>query len=300
MDELVSYLPCVTTHTGSPVTLRYWLEQTKHPTSPEFQRARDLIHQIRESTDPNLVKALKKSLPGITPGCLIEPMKSRTHSNISSLTGWMQVDVDCVADVEGIRDTIAKISYVAYSSISASGQGIWALVRVDKPELSKLYFRQLSHDLRTRGIDIDISKGANPTDFRFYSYDENAIIKSDYKVYDRLPKTVIIPPSDTGTQFKTHPPNVFENAYQYVLNQGYSFQPGDMHNSIYHFSCYLNRFGVPRSEVENWISRNILPLSSITTNCISYPYEHYAHEHGKWMQSRHKRIKKQNLKPEHP
>lgn len=295
MDELVSYLPRVTTHTGNPVTLRYWLEQTIQPTSSEFQRARDLIHQIRESKDPNEVKALKKSLPGITPGCLIEPMKSRIHSNISSLTGWMQVDIDCVADVEGVRDALVKISYVAYSSISASGQGIWALVRVDKPELSKLYFRQLSHDLRTRGIDIDQSKGANPTDFRFYSYDENAIIKSDYKVYDRLPITAIITPSDTGTRFTKHPPKVFENAYQYVLTQGYSFQPGDMHNSIYHLCCYMNRFGVPRSEVENWISCNILPLSSITTNCISYPYEHYANEHGKWMQSRSKRGNKHKL-----
>jgi hypothetical protein len=215
---------------------------------------------------------------------LISPDRSRKHYNISNLTGWMQLDIDCVEDSAAIRNEVAKISYIAYCSISASGSGIWALVRVEKPELSKRYFRQLAHDLKKRGIQVDLSKGGNPTDFRFYSYDENAIIKSDYKVYDRLPSTELVPDNPSATPKHKRPPSVFQNAYEYVRNKGFHFRQGDMHNSVFNLCCYLNKAGMPREEAEYWIDQCILPLSAVTTNCITYPYQHYASQHGTWKQ----------------
>jgi hypothetical protein len=60
------------------------------------------------------------------------------------------------------------------------------------------------------------------------------------------------------------------------------FQPGSMHHSILLLCNYLNSFGVPQSEAEQWIYSNILPKSEIHSNCISDPYQRYSHEFGRW------------------
>jgi hypothetical protein len=281
MQEFVGFLPRVTSHTAQPLQLKYWLEQTINPSSPEFQKAHEIVAQIRRATDPTEIKKLKCELPGITPGCLIESGKQRIHANIKSLTGWIQIDIDGVDKPEHLRDAVARIVYVAYCGLSASGRGIWGLVKVEDPLKSKLYFTQLVHDFGVRGIELDRSKGPNPTDCRFYSLDKNAIIKEDYQIYTRLPvpKFNRLPQS---RRRRINKADLFEQAMEYVKKKGYNFQKGSYHNSIFYLCCYLNRKGVPQSEAEAWIHNNILPLEQVTTNCINRPYQAYGHEHGLW------------------
>ena len=42
-------------------------------------------------------------------------------------------------------------------------------------------------DFQHNGIQLDKSKGRNPNDARFYSYDTEAYIAPEFEVYDRLP-----------------------------------------------------------------------------------------------------------------
>ena len=128
------------------------------------------------------------------------------------------------------------------------------------------------HDFKTRGIFLDHTKGKNPNDARFYSYDPEAIIKRDYKVYDRLPN--IIKPKNTPLPSITFTADVFEYAKKVVKEKyGYTFtHPGDMHNSLFQFCSILNYKGVPKEDAEDYIDKNIFSLSQITTDCITKPY----------------------------
>ena len=62
------------------------------------------------------------------------------------------------------------------------------------------HFKQLSIDFASIGIKLDTSKGGNPTDLRIYSYDPQAYIAQEFKVYDRM----VIQPTITKFALPIH------------------------------------------------------------------------------------------------
>lgn len=114
-------------------------------------------------------------------------------------TGWVALDIDQadnphIKDAAALRDEISKICYVAFSALSVSGSGVWALVKVANPDRQADHFDQLVKDFEYLNIQLDTSKGRNPNDKRFLSYDPNAVIKDDFDIYDRLPLPSNPPP----------------------------------------------------------------------------------------------------------
>ena len=72
-------------------------------------------------------KYLKKSLPLITPGAVME--SGRAKENIKVRTGWVAIDIDAkgnesIYDWPDLRNQIAKIDYIAYAGLSVSGNGV--------------------------------------------------------------------------------------------------------------------------------------------------------------------------------
>ncbi|WP_340106913.1 BT4734/BF3469 family protein [Rhodohalobacter sp. 8-1] len=232
--------------------------------------------EIRAALDKKGYTKFKRSLPLITVGAVCEGGRKDKH--VAHKTGWVALDIDLkdnphLFDFEAVRREISKIVYVAFCALSASGNGVWALVKIKYPERQKEYFQQLEYDFKQRGVLLDNSKGKNPNDARFLTYDANAFITDDFRIYDRLPNLTKVKPKAPVSV--SHSNDVFEFAMNLVKKEhGYTFtHPGDMHNSLFHFCSILHWKGVPRTKAEKYIDENILSLSKITTNCISGAYK---------------------------
>mgnify|MGYP000465863065 CR=1 FL=1 len=165
------------------ITLGRWIRSTLNGNNTFAKQ----VLKYRNTGDDSL----KKSLPLATVGALCED--GRKLENVKERTGWIALDIDAkdnpeVEDSAELRDNISKIVYVAFAGLSVSGNGVWALVKVEDPQKQEQYFKQLQHDFKHFGIVLDSTKGKNPNDARFYSYDPDAVISEDFKIYDRLPK----------------------------------------------------------------------------------------------------------------
>lgn len=160
-----------------------WLQANKRGLKGGYT---DKIRGYRETGD----KTVKQSLPLATVGAFCEG--GRKMEDVVHRTGWVALDIDPgdnphIANAAALRNEVAKIKYVAFSALSVSGKGVWALVKIKDPDRQGEHFDQLIKDFSSVGITLDTSKGRNPNDARFLSYDPDAVIKDDFAVYDRLP-----------------------------------------------------------------------------------------------------------------
>jgi hypothetical protein len=271
------------------IKLAYWLQATIHPQTDQARSARDLILQIRAESNESRQKELKRDLPAVAVSCLIREGQRRTHEHIESLTGWMQFDIDPVDNPQisswpDVRTKLAGLAYVAYVGLSVRGNGVWGLVKVKHPDKLALHFEQFIHDMYTGlGLKLDSTKGGNPTDLRFYSYDPQAVIKDQFKIYDRLPEYYTR--KIVRSRSKQKQSDVFDFAYNYArkyCKKPGAFNDGNRHYFIYTLCCALNRKGVPQHEAESYINANLIPLDKVTSNCITDPYQRFKNEFGTW------------------
>ncbi|MDC0303850.1 PriCT-2 domain-containing protein [Flavobacteriales bacterium] len=187
-DNSVSYFETVKSIRPITVPLKKWLQSIVAPISADEMKSVELVKQYRKSGN----KDIKLKLPAFCPGAL---MKSRNASlpegqRIGHLTGWMQFDIDAkdnphIESATQLRDALAKITYTAFSSLSTSGEGVWGLIKVEDTKNYRAYFEQLKLDYKAFGISLDPTKGGNPTDLRYYTYDPDAYIADELRVYDR-------------------------------------------------------------------------------------------------------------------
>lgn len=271
----ISYLE---TFSSEPRTiiLSDWLKAVK-----DGCKLKDQVIKYRETGD----QQIKKSIPTVTVGAVCEG--GHSMDKVIKRTGWIALDIDDdhnpeFTDWPFIRDQVGKLKQVAFSALSTSGLGVWALVKISNPMYQDQYFDALQADFSDLGIVLDSTKGRNPNDKRFYSYDPDAIIKSDVKVYKKriLPKIKRTP--ETSNISYQGGKDVFDRGINYVHNKGYSFTHGvDMHYSIFHLCCFLNFKGIPQREAESWIDVNVFPLNQIRSNCITEPYKRFMANHGR-------------------
>lgn len=272
-DTDISYLE---TFSSEPKTIKLadWLRAVKDGCS-----LTDRCLQYRETGDDKI----KKALPTVTVGAVCEGGHGK--ENVRKRTGWIALDIDDdhnpdFNDWQHVRDQVGKLKQVAFSALSTSGRGVWALVKVADAEKQAEHFDALKADFEGLGINLDTTKGANPNDKRFYSYDPDAIIKTDFTVYkkQKTETTTTAPSSFSYNGGK----DIFERGISYVHNKGYTFTHGlDMHYSIFHLCCFLNFKGISQHEAEAWIGANVMALSEIKSNCISEPYKRYDANHGR-------------------
>lgn len=191
-NEPVSCFQSVKSKEPVTVTIGRWLKSIIQPTTETELNRLKLINDYRKTGD----KRLKLKIPAFCPGAL---MNSRDASlpdseRIEKLTGWMQFDIDAqdnphIDNAAKLRDAIANITFTAFCSISTSGKGVWGLVKVSDVENYKAHFEQLKIDYKSRlGITLDATKGGNPTDLRYYTFDPDAYVAKELRVYHRFVK----------------------------------------------------------------------------------------------------------------
>jgi hypothetical protein len=69
-------------------------------------------------------------------------------------------------------------------------------------------------------------------------------------------------------------------ARQVLEKQGYAFVDGSKHNFLFELACICNRWGIPKSEVYEYVGENLIEVSEIESNCIDGPYEKYREQFG--------------------
>lgn len=213
-----------------------WLKACKYGSkNPEYI---EQVLEYRRTKEPEL----KKTLPLATVGAVCKD--GRKLENVVTRTGWIALDIDAkdnqhLSDAEHIRDEVAKIKNVAFSGLSTGGRGVWALVKVSEPDRQAEHFEALQTDFKAFGITLDSTKGKNPNDARFYSYDPGAVIKDSFTVYMKLPpepvQTYSTPPVHISKDYSRYA----ETAFKDELNILSSAPPGNRNNQLFKSSASL-------------------------------------------------------------
>jgi len=185
----VSYFNTRTTLVPKTIKLSEWLEFCINPQNPQLVK---LILEIRSTPDKQQRDKLKALLPSISPSAVIitRSNKAIVEQRLHQYSGWMQFDVDFSQnpgiDARYYREQVKKIVFVAFCGLSASGKGIWGLVKVSQPNKLQWHFQQLQIDFASREVFIDPACGKSLFNLRSYSYDPDAYIAKTFEVYDRI------------------------------------------------------------------------------------------------------------------
>lgn len=241
------------------ITLKKWIDL-----NTKFNPFTELVINYRKSKNLQL----KKSLPFATVGGAFK--NGRKLSDLQKPTGWLAIDIDHkdnthLPSAEIIRDQIANISYVAFSCLSVSGEGVWALIKVQDPSSQAKYFEQLKVDFDHLKITLDPTKGKNAYDMRFLSFDPEAILKNRFDIYNRTPDQKIVNSKRTGNNFRTSvgiafivdqiSKNRIDIAPDYITyrNIGFAFasEYGESGRAVFHdVVCYSPKYNFKEADFQ--------------------------------------------------
>lgn len=177
LNTMVTVFTDVTAQTGIDMPLGQFLSD---------ESCRDKVTAIRAAESKDAATALKKQLPCATISALCS--KGRKEDDPFVHTGLLCVDIDgqdnpSFPNGEALKSEVSKVSEVAYCALSASGNGCFAILRIDSPEHHAEHFQALKRLFKSRlGIVIDGQCG-NIKRLRFASYDEYPYINDAATVF---------------------------------------------------------------------------------------------------------------------
>lgn len=149
-------------------------------------RYRDVVNQIRNSTEASMQKVLKGMLPAITPSGIFH---KRNANSLTEPSNLICIDIDgkdnlSISDMESLKKRLGELPYVMYCGLSASGKGVSCIIPYEDYTKHKLYFNALEQEFKDMGIVVD-SSCSDICRLRFYSYDEHPYVNPDAEIYTR-------------------------------------------------------------------------------------------------------------------
>lgn len=128
---------------------------------------------------------LKRQIPIVT---VSGTFSTRNNTGLKEHSGLICIDIDGkdnghISNFSELSQEIRSVPYVAYFGRSVSGNGYFAIIPISDPQRHKEHFKALEIDFFDCGIVID--NCPDVTRPRIYSYDPDAYINFDAKVYDR-------------------------------------------------------------------------------------------------------------------
>ena len=190
-------------------------------------------------------------------------------------TGLLAIDVDekdnrHITNFSDLKNEFCKIPNVAYCGLSIRGKGYFLIIPITHPDKHRLHFQWIEKYFAKSRIIIDPS-GINVNRLRFYSYDSQAYfnhaakpLQAYYRPAEKQTKQ--LPQKQTAWQKSSG--NVYEDAKKHAARHGFEFVEGQKHMYLFHFCYYLNLSGVKQKDAEDFIERNLMPLTEIKSNCI--------------------------------
>jgi hypothetical protein len=205
------------------------------------------IAAIRNATDPEVKAKLKKQLPAVTISGIFS---QRSAANIIQHSGFICVDFDgkdniSITDWSVARNAIGSIKEVAFSALSASGNGCFAILPIAYPEQHKLQFEAMKRDFGSIGLIIDPACG-DVSRLRFMSCDKDAIFNPNVIEYRRLyvpkpVKTTIKRGSKNGSE-----DNIYLGVRRW-LDAREAFVAGNRNHYVTQLASALHRIGASES-----------------------------------------------------
>lgn len=136
--------------------------------------------KIKEGTS-----AGKKTLP------VLQSCNSRILSKVTAFSGYLQIDLDHVDDVEKTKKDLFALPFVESAFISPSGTGVKGFARATPQEggdsvesYVKSLHRSLFKKLEESGFNQDKAIAANPAQACYISYDPDLLVKESCELIE--------------------------------------------------------------------------------------------------------------------
>lgn len=169
------------------------------------------VEAIRSEKNEVKQKALKSYLPGVR---LSGTFSSNNDDSLIVHSGLICLDFDekenpGITDWSDFRNWIGSLGDVVFAALSVRGQGVFAVVQTDPTPTCKeehlAFFNTLSVYFESVSIKVDES-AKNVGRFRFVSYDPNAILNANARVFKDIiqpDKSIRPAPYDRASCHKT-------------------------------------------------------------------------------------------------
>lgn len=180
LNRKISLYKRVNETKSQTITLDDWL----HKVTPA---AKKCVTDIRfeNVSDPKAAKAMKNAnLPCCTISGLFEG--ERKVNQVTSINPIICVDIDVLPagmNLSQLKKKVFDLPYVFYVSLSARGEGIFALIYYNKEKDFLNIFKALQYDFKLMGIEID-KACKDISRLRFVSWDAEPLEKEEVEMYD--------------------------------------------------------------------------------------------------------------------
>ena len=145
------------------------------------------VEEIRNCKNKEQRRKLKSQLPAITPSGLF---LKRCNDGLLKHSGFICIDIDGkdnpdISDWDALKKSIADFEGLYYAGLSAGGNGLFLLFKLEYPEKHLEHFYALAQDLQDRGLVVDAAC-KDVSRLRCASYDPNPVYFPKAKHYTGL------------------------------------------------------------------------------------------------------------------
>ena len=149
-----------------------------------------LTDKVRAETNKAKRDKLKQQLlPAFTPSGVFRK-DERNNEGLVKHSGYMCIDIDgddnpTIKDWQSVVFELGKLPQIAFAGLSASGNGVFAIIPIKYPDKHKEHFEAFQKSFAKRGLVID-PKCGNVSRLRFYSYNNKYYINKEAEPYMHL------------------------------------------------------------------------------------------------------------------
>jgi hypothetical protein len=214
--------------------------------------SKDLVFDIRATTDQDKQQELKKKLPVV---CFGGYFLNRSKSGLKKSSGLMVLDFDHVKDQESsanLRDELAKDKHI-FSAWISPRYGVKALYRIIDVD-NDAHFKKVFEQVKERYPDLDDS-GKDVSRACFESYDPDIYINLNADVF--IPEVRIMPHEEESIGQITNIPltdgdEIANRLVRWFKNK---YDGSARNNSLFKIAAAFNDFGVDRITALNYCLR---------------------------------------------
>lgn len=158
-------------------------------------------------------KKFKKDLPCVS---ISGTFSYRENKSLIKHSGRICIDIDnqdnpLIDDWEALRDSLGGWDDIEFCSLSASGKGVFCIIKVAYPNRHSEHFLSLKQIFKRQGIFID--KGCKEVSrLRYVSWDKDAIYNTDSTLFKQLFKESKVEISD----YSQEPDDIIKK----IINEG--------------------------------------------------------------------------------
>ncbi|WP_020607692.1 hypothetical protein [Spirosoma spitsbergense] len=199
------------------------------------------IEAIRDEADEVKQKNLKDNLRAFAPVALLHHRKADTPFSERIAEQWplLMGDID-LKDNKGLnmaelKTHLCRLPYLLLCAYSVRG-GLWFVIRLpdnQTPETLAAHFRYLQRVFTELfGVKLDSSKGGNPTDLRFVSFDTAPFFKEQATVMTGTYTPPKPKPASPRPLIRSHFQPAGEWELRQVVELARKAQKGDRHGPL--------------------------------------------------------------------